>query len=415
MKKKTIWIGAAATLAAVAALAWAFAPRPLPVDVAQARFGPFETTLEEDARTRLAERYVISAPLAGRLQRLTLREGDAVEAGAPLAALLPVLSPMLDERTLAELAARVGAAEAGRARARTRSDAARVALEKAELELRRTAELATQGFVATTKADADRLSVAAARKEVESAQEGERIARHEHEQARAALGAVRGASASLAGGAARGSVFVLRAPVAGRVLKVNQRSEAVLPLGAPILELGDTARLEIVAELLTTDALQAAPGSMVRIERWGGNGTLLGRVRLVEPGAFTKVSALGVEEQRVNVVIDLTSPRIEWAALGDGYRVTLRIVTRTVGRALTVPVSAVFPRPNSPAGDAAQHAVFAVEEGRARLRPVRLAARNTQQAWLADGEGVAPTLGEGASVIVYPGAQINDGVRVRAR
>jgi HlyD family secretion protein len=389
MKKKTIWIGAAATLAAVAALAWAFAPRPLPVDVAQARFGPFETTLEEDARTRLAERYVISAPLAGRLQRLTLREGDAVEAGAPLAALLPVLSPMLDERTLAELAARVGAAEAGRARARTRSDAARVALEKAELELRRTAELATQGFVATTKADADRLSVAAARKEV--------------------------ASASLAGGAARGSVFVLRAPVAGRVLKVNQRSEAVLPLGAPILELGDTARLEIVAELLTTDALQAAPGSMVRIERWGGNGTLLGRVRLVEPGAFTKISALGVEEQRVNVVIDLTSPRIEWAALGDGYRVTVRIVTRTVGRALTVPVSAVFPRPNSPAGDAAQHAVFAVEEGRARLRPVRLAARNTQQAWLADGEGVAPTLGEGASVIVYPGAQINDGVRVRAR
>jgi HlyD family secretion protein len=409
MKKRTLWTIVAASAAALAALAWAFAPRALAVDVARSRFGPFETTIEEDARTRLADRYVVSAPLAGRLQRLALREGDEVAAGAALGSLQPALAPMLDERTLAELSARVGMAEAGRARASTRSGAARVALEQAELEQRRTAQLAQQGFVAPTKADADRLAVAAAKKEVESAEQGEHIARHELEQARAALGAVRG-------GASRGATFVLRAPVAGRVLKVHQRSEAVLPIGAPMVEFGDTARLEVVAELLTTEALQATPGSAVRIERWGGAGVLQGRVRTVEPAAFTKVSALGVEEQRVNVVIDLTSPREQWAALGDGYRVTVRIVTRNVARALTVPVSAVFPRPGATAGDPAQHALFAVEEGRARLRPVRLLARNAQDAWISESEGGgAAPLGEGANVIVYPGLGISAGVRVRAR
>lgn len=395
MQRKTLLMAGAAALVLAAALAWAFAPRPLPVEVATATVGRFETTIDEDARTRLVDRYVVHAPLAGRLLRPALREGDTVEAGAVLGTLLPAFSPLLDERTLRELQARVGAAEAGARRATTRIEAAQVALEQAKNELRRSEQLAQQGFVAPTKIDSDRLAAQAAQKELETAVDGLHVARHEAEQARAALGAARGGT---------GAGFALRSPVAGRVLKVHQTSETVVALGAPLVEVGDVARLEVVAELLTTDALAARPGSVVRIERWGGNGTLLGRVRRVEPAAFTKVSALGVEEQRVNVLIDITSPAAEWAALGDGFRVAVRIVTRSEDKVLRVPVSAVFPRVG---GDG--FAAYVVEDGRARLRPLTVAARNGQDAWVTDG------LAAGAVLVIYPGAAVTDGVRVAPR
>ncbi|HSQ72268.1 MAG TPA: HlyD family efflux transporter periplasmic adaptor subunit, partial [Rubrivivax sp.] len=338
MKRRTMMIGGAVAVALLALLAWAFAPRPVEVEVAQATAGPFETTIDEDARTRLADRFVVSAPLAGRLQRVTLREGDAVAAGDVVATLLPAFSPMLDERSLAEQQARVATAQAGVQLAATRIGAARVAVEQARSEQRRTEQLAQQGFVSASKIDTDRLAVQAAGKELELATDGERIARHELTQARAALNAVRD------GASGRGA-FALRSPVAGRVLKLHHQSEAAVATGTPVLEVGDTSRMEIVAELLSTDALQAVPGSAVRIERWGGPTVLQGRVRRVEPAAFTKVSALGVEEQRVNVLIDITSPAAEWAALGDGYRVGVRIVTRSEAAVLRVPVSAVFPLP----------------------------------------------------------------------
>ncbi len=395
MQRRTLVMGGAAAVVLAALLAWAFAPRPQPVEVATAVVGPFETTVDEDARTRLLDRYVVSAPLAGRLQRPTLREGDAVEAGGVVATLMPVLSPMLDERTLREQQARVGAAEAGSRRAATRIEAAKVALEQARVELARTEQLAQQGFVAPTKIDGDRLAAQAAQKELDTAVESDHVARHELDLSRAALVAVRGGSTA---------AFVLRSPVKGRVLKVHQTSETTVALGAPLVEVGDISRLEVVAELLTTDALAARAGSAVRIERWGGPGVLQGRVRLVEPAAFTKVSALGVEEQRVNVLIAITSPPAEWAALGDGYRVGVRIVTRHEEKALQVPVSAVFPRPGGEG-----HAVFVVEGDRARLQPVKLEARNGHEAWLREG------LATGATVIVYPPASVSDGVRVRAR
>ncbi len=401
MNRKTMIIAAGAGLAAIALLAWALAPRPVEVEVAQATLGRFETTLDEDARTRLAERYVLSAPLAGRLQRMSLREGDAVQAGDTLATLLPVLSPMLDERSLREQAARVAAAEAGVQQARSRVGAAQVGLEQARTELRRTEQLAQQGFVAPTKIDGDRLAAQAAQKEVEAAVDGEHVARHGLAQARAALQAVQGGPAT-----APGRGFILRAPVAGRVLKVHHTSEATVALGAPLVEIGDIRRLEIVAELLTNDALQAQPGSEVRVERWGGPTVLQGRVRRVEPAAFTKVSALGVEEQRVNVLIDLTSPQAEWAALGDGYRVAVRIVTQSRDRVLRVPVSAVFPLP-AVEGVAPGHAVFLLDGARARLQAVEVAARNGSLAWVSQG------LEAGATVIVYPPAAVADGVRVR--
>jgi HlyD family secretion protein len=402
MKTRTKLIAAAAAVAAVALLVWAFAPRPLEVELAEATLGRFETTVDEDARTRLRERYAIYAPLAGRLQRIAWREGDTVKEGDVLATLVPVLAPMLDARTRVEQQARVASARSNVQRAGTRIDAAKVALAQAQSELTRSEELAERDFVADAKVDADRLGLRAAQAELATAVQGERMARHDLAQAQAALEVTR-APAATAGG------FAVRAPVAGRVLKVHQTSEATVALGAPLIDLGDTARLEIVAELLTSDALLARAGSEVRIERWGGPNDLQGRVRLVEPSGFTKISALGVEEQRVNVLIDITNPPAEWAALGDGYRVSVRIVTRSEAEALRVPVSAVFPMPSSRGAAGAGSAVFVFENGKAKLTAVTVGGRNGSLAWVQKG------LQAGTKVIVYPPAGTADGVRVAER
>jgi len=411
MKHKT-WFVAAATVVVVAlAVAWAFAPRPVEVELAPVTQGHFETTIDEDGKTRLADRYVVSAPLAGRLARITLKEGDAVDADMPLALLSSVLPAMRDERTLRELQARVESADDTVQRAATRIARAQVSLDQAKNEVRRSEQLAQQGFIAAAKLDTDRLAALGAQREVEAAAAERRIAAHDLEQSRAALSATRGPAAS-----AGQRAFTVRAPSAGRVLRVLQTSEAVVALGAPLLELGDTRRLEIVAELLTTDALVARPGSRVMIERWGGPVTLEGRVRNVEPAAFTKVSALGVEEQRVRVLIDITSPQPEWQALGDGYRVSVRIVTLAEDKAVQVPVSAVFPLPAEAGGDinggpatAARFAVFVADGGRARQVKVELGARNGSAAWIRSG------LAPGDQVIVYAPATVRSGVRVAAR
>ncbi|MEZ5639388.1 MAG: HlyD family efflux transporter periplasmic adaptor subunit [Burkholderiaceae bacterium] len=411
MKRKTWFMFAAGVALLVLLLAWALAPRPVEVELAPVTQGLFETTIDEDGKTRLADRYVVSAPLAGRLERITLKEGDAVAADAPLAHLLPVLPAMLDERSLREVQARVASAQDNVARAGVRIARAQVALEQVRNDARRNAQLAQQGFIAPARLESDRLAVVAAEREVESAAAERRMATHDLEQARAALGVVRQGAAGA--GQAR---FTVRAPVAGQVLRVLQASEATVALGTPLLELGDTGQLEVVAELLTTDALAARPGSRVLIERWGGPGTLEGRVRSVEPAAFTKVSALGVEEQRVRVVIDLISPRAQWQALGDAYRVSVRIVTLSEENAVQVPVSAVFPLPAGAAAsgaaapaEAASHAVFVVDAGRARQVPVQLGGRNGSMAWIRSG------LQPGSQVIVYPPAAVREGVRVRAR
>ena len=411
MKRKT-WLVAAATVVVVAlAVAWAFAPRPVAVELAPVTQGRFETTIDEDGKTRLADRYVISAPLAGRLARITLKEGDAVDADMPLALLSSVLPAMRDERTLRELQARVESADDTVQRAAARSARAQVSLDQAKNEVRRSEQLAQQGFIAAARLDADRLTSLGAQREVEAAAAERRIAAHDLEQSRAALGATREPAAG-----AGQRAFTVRAPSAGRVLRVLQTSEGAVALGTPLLELGDTRRMEIVAELLTTDALAALPGSRVMVERWGGPADLQGRVRSVEPAAFTKVSALGVEEQRVRVLIDITSPQTEWQALGDGYRVSVRIVTLAEDRAIQVPVSAVFPLPADAAGDtnggpaaAARYAVFVADGGRARQVPVVLGARNGSAAWIRSG------LAPGEQVIVYPPATVRSSERIAAR
>jgi HlyD family secretion protein len=398
MKTRT-WLTLAASGTALAlALAWAFAPRPVEVEVARAEPGPFERTIDEDAKTRVTDRYVVAAPLSGRLARIILRDGDRVEAGMAVARLAPTLAPLVDTRTLAEQRGRVETAQAGVARAAAGAERARVGVEQARAEWKRSEQLSRQGFVSVTKLDTDKLALQAAHKELDAAVQAGRMAQYELQTARAALQAVQQ-------GPARGGDFEVKAPVAGTLLRVLQTSEAPVALGTPLLELGDTTRLEVVAELLTTDALQLAPGTPVHIERWGGPGDLQGRLRMIEPAAVTKVSALGVEEQRVKALIDLTSPPAQWKALGDGYRVTVRVVAESHAKVLRVPVSAVFPRTDGQPG----MAVFRVQDGRARLVQVDLGGRNGALAWLRGG------LAEGDTVIVYPPSTVTDGVRVKPR
>lgn len=399
MKKRTWALTAAGAALAVALLGWAFAPRPVPVETAAVTQGTFEAVIEEEGKTRVRDRYVVSAPLAGVLQRIALREGDAVRPGDPLALLTPVLPVLQDERTLREQHARLEMALAGRERAAARVARAQVGLQQARAEAARSGELVRQGFVSLSKFDNDQLAVLAAQRDVEAAVQDGRVAEHDVEQARAALTAVQRGPA-----AAQGRAFVLRSPVAARVLRVAQQSEGAVAVGTPLLELGDTAQLEVVAELLTTDALKAVPGSRVLIERWGGAGVLEGRVRLVEPAAFTKVSALGVEEQRVRVLIDLAGDPAAWHALGDAYRVSVRIVTLSVEGAVQVPVGAVFP-----VEDGEAMAVYRLDGERAVLQPVEVAARNNAQAWVKSG------LKPGQEVVVYPASAVRDGQRVQRR
>lgn len=403
--KRSTWAmagGGAALALALGLVAWAFAPRPLEVEVATVTQAAFKATIDEDGKTRVRERYVVAAPLAGQLLRMRLREGDRVEAGEVVAQIVPVLSPMLDDRTQRDLQARLGIALAQVQRSRARADGARIGLKQAQSEATRTEQLATQGFVSLTKLEVTRLAAEAAQKELDAALQEQQVANHEVEQAGNALRVVRGPQQN-------GRAFDLRAPVAGRVLRVAQVSEGAVALGTPLLELGDTSQQEIVAELLTTDALRIQPGAPVLVERWGGTGALDGAVRRVEPAGFTKVSALGVEEQRVRVLIDITSPAARWANLGDGYRVSVRVVTLALDKAVQLPASAVFPLPDGEGPGDAEYGVFRLDDGHARLLRVKVGARNGSMAWVP--QGVDP----GATVIVYPPAGLKDGARVKAR
>lgn len=397
MKKKTWIYAGAAALAAIALLGWAFTPNPIEVEAASVARGRFETSISEDGSTRLRDYYRVYAPLAGRLDRITLREGNSVEVGTVVASLKPVLAPMQDQRTLREQQVRVELAQAQAMRADARVEGTQVLLQRARNDLQRSEQLARQGFVAASRLEAERLAALSAQKELAAAIEERHIASHEVGLARAAL-------LALTGSDREARSFPLRSPIAGRVLRVAQVSETTVAPGTLLMELGDMRKLEVVAEILTAEAAQVRPGSAVRIDRWGGP-ALEGSVRQIEPAAFTKISALGVEEQRVRVLIDITSPPALWSALGDGYRVGVRIITMVRENVVKIPASAVFPLP----GEGRKMAVFAIEDGKAVLRPVQLGARSESEAWIQ--EGVAA----GASVIIYPPPAVKTGERVRIR
>lgn len=401
MKKKTWIYAGAAAAAALALLAWAFAPNPVKVEAASASIGRLETSIGEDGTARLRDYYRVHTPLAGRLDRITLREGDPVDAGSVVATLKPVLPPMQDQRTLREQRERVELADAQARRADARVAAARVQLQRASNDVARSEKLGREGFVAAQKLETDRLAALAAQKELDTAVEERHIASHEVELARAAL-------LALGGHDREPRRFPLHSPIAGKVLRVAQVSETTVAPGALLMELGDMRKLEVMAEVLTSDAAQVRPGSPVRIDRWGGP-LLEGRVRMIEPAAFTKISALGVEEQRVRVLIDITSPPELWRSLGDGYRVGVRIITMVRDNVLKVPASAVFPLPAEQAVDGKKMAVFQIENGKATIKPIKLGARNDNEAWVEEG------LAAGASVIVYPPPTVRAGERVQVR
>jgi HlyD family secretion protein len=382
-------------LAVLGAVALAFRPSPVDVEAAAVARGPFERTIDEDGKTRVRERFLVSAPLAGRVLRISLKAGDAVRAGDVLATLVPAAPAMIDARAEQELSERLGAAEAAQARALADVERSRVAVELARSEAVRAKQLAQSGFTSSQALERAEREVELKLKELKAAEFERDAAVHQVGVARAALSRTQG-------GAGGGRQWKLTAPVSGRVLRVVQESEATVTVGAPLVEIGDPGDLEAVVDVLTTEAAGIAAGTPVRLDIGGGAAPIAGRVRLVEPAAFTKVSALGVEEQRVNVVVEFIDPRRKWAALGDGFRVDARIVVESRAEATLVPVAALFRR-----GE--QWAVFVIDGDRARLRDVTPGPRSATTATVERG------LDPGERVIVFPGDRVSDGARIRVR
>jgi HlyD family secretion protein len=381
----------AAALAAVAGLVvWALVPEPLAVDVGAAVRGPMRITVDQQAEVRVHERYTVAAPIAGKLVRVDLHDGDAVTRGQVVAVLEPTpMDPVERQEALARLAAaRARVSEAARSVEQSQS-----VLEQARRDRTRTERLVSERFVSPEAVEKARTTEATATAALEAARARERAVRFDAQAAEAAMLALDGQ------GQRAGRQVKLVAPATGRVLRVTEKSERSLPAGTTIMTIGDPARLEIVADVLSTDAVKIEAGAAVLLDQWGGDRVLAGRVRLVEPYAYTKVSALGIEEKRVNVIIDPTEPL---GPLGDGYRVEARIVIWSAPDVLKVPASALF-RANG------TWRVFVVDGGRADRRAVEVGRRNPHEVQVVSG------LDAGARVVLYPPTDLASGMRVVAR
>lgn len=389
--KRILWTLAMA--AAALLVARAYRAQPVLVDLGLVERGPLVVTLDDDGRTRVRERYVVSAPLDGTLARIVLDPGDPVCAGETvLAELVPGPSPLLDPRQRSEAEARVelAAAELERARALVARAEAEADFARAERERREQAG----GAEARIELDRARSAELRARAELGAARFGAQVAEHQLQLARVVLEEDPGAET--------GGRVVVRSPVDGQVLRVLRESAGPVTQGAGLVELASTDSLEVVADYLSQDAVRMRPGMEVRVEGWGGEEVLQGRVRRVEPAGYTKVSALGVEEQRVDVVVDPVEPLEPWRGLGDGYRVDLRVVLWRGEDVMQVPTGALFRD-----GDA--WAVFVAEEGRARRARVELGRENGLHAEVLGG------LREGQQVVLYPSELVSEGARLESR
>ena len=381
-------------LLVVAALAYALQPQPLQADIVTIGSGPLRVTLDEEGETRVRDRFMVSAPLAGRVLRIELEPGDPVTANETvLATFLPVDPTLLDARTRAEIEARVRAAEAAVGRAEVERARARTELEFAESDLERYQHLDASALISKAQLDSAQLRARTAADLLRSAEFAVSNAGYELEVAQASLLQARGGGED---------TITLRSPIDGVVLQRLRQSETIVPAGEPLMEIADPSQLEIVSDYLSTDAVRIEPGQPVLIEQWGGDRALTGRVRRVEPYGFTKISALGVEEQRVNVVIDVEDVGEVWEALGDGYRVEVRVVIWEEQDVPKVPTSSLFRE-----GDA--WAVYEVNLDTAVLTQVAIGQRNGLEAQIVSG------LAAGDRVIAYPSDAIADGVMVVAR
>ncbi len=386
-------------LAVVGGILWAFRPQPVAVDVQQIVRGPLEVTVDEDGRTRIRDRYIVSAPLSAQLQRISLDAGDPVVAGQTvLAVLQPVDPSLLDARAALEAEARVRRAQAAVQQTEAELQAATARQQFASVEYDRVKTAFNQNAANQSEVDAASMADRTARADFDAATFARKIAEFELELAQAALLRTQPSGEENS----TSETLVIKSPINGRVLRLIQESAAVVTPGSPLMELGNPADLEMEVDVLSTDAVQIQPGAPVHIERWGGPETLSGIVRLVEPQAFTKISALGVEEQRVYVIIDFADPFDKWKSLGDGYRIEARIVTWRDDNVLKAPAGALFRR-----GD--QWCVFTIRDGKAALQPVTIGKRTTLEVQIIGG------LEENQTVIVHPSDEVSQGVPVAPR
>jgi HlyD family secretion protein len=379
------------------AIGWSFLPQPELVDLERVTRGPFQVTVQDEARSRVRDAYIVSAPVAGRLLRVPNYAGDDVVAGQTVVAQLEPSEPaFLDARARAQAEARVKAANAARALSAADVRQAQAEVDNATSELRRVETLAPRGLVAQIELERAQMRQQKASAALESARSALNVKQFELENARMLL-------ADFAGADPEGLPFIsLKAPVTGRVFRVLQKSESVVAAGTPLLEIGNPGDLEIAADLLSTDAVKVRPGAKAWITDWGGQGELAARVRLIEPSGFTKFSALGVEEQRVRVVLDIVEPRETWAQLGDAFRVNVRIAIWESEDELRAPLGALFRVGQS-------WAAFVARNGRAVLAPVSIGQVNGRDAQVISG------LKESDQVVLHPSDRIRDGGRISER
>jgi HlyD family secretion protein len=407
-KRAALWIVIAAGI--IAAIVFGMRPQPLEVETIAARVAPMETTVEEEGKTRLRDRFVVSAPIAGILKRHEWKVGDTLPGGRPIAYLTPLRAEILDTRRLSEGEARLQAASAAREGADARLRSAEQQLKAAEADatywaqqLAREEKLLSGGDIPASRLDRTRAEVKRSEATRAAAEQAVAMARSEISRSRAEVLAAQAAvtNPGLRADPTAATIPVF-SPVAGRVVRVARQSEGPVAPGEPILEIGNTRALEVEVELLSADAVKMAPGTRVRLTRWGGEGSLEARVRLVEPTGFTKLSALGVEEQRVRVIADITSPAEVWQRLGEGYRVEAAFVLWQGEKVLQIPASALF-------RDGEKWAVFVVEGSLARKRVVEVGHRNGLAAEVLSG------VKEGERVVPHPDDKIADGAQVAAK
>ena len=377
-------------------LIWGFWPQPVAIEPVVVQRAPLTITIEEEGRSRVIDRYVISAPVAGVACRVQLDVGDPVQQGEVLLGITPLKSQVLDSRSRAQAIAAVAAAQSALAAAKEQASATDAAARLATTELQRLRPLALKGLASKVELDRAETTVLTSTAEKRSANFKVQVANHEMQAAKSVL-------EYSAGTKGEPAVRVpVTSPITGKILKVLRECEGPVETGEPLLEVGDPTALEVEVDVLSADAVQIKPGMQVRFERWGGDQPLLGVVRIVEPVGFTKFSALGVEEQRVLIISDFTSPAEEWQRLGDGYRVEAKFVLWREENVLQVPASSLFRY-----GDG--WAVFVVDGQRAQRRKVAIGQRNGLVAQINSG------LNEGDTVINHPSDEVEDGVRVEPR
>lgn len=396
-KRILVWTIIAVLVAS--GLTVAFTPRAVTVDLTTVEPAPMVVTVDEEGETRVHDVFVLSSPVAGRMRRIAAHVGELVVADETvLASIEPGDPTLLDPRSEAQAQAALRAAESALTLARAGVEQAMAEYEFARTEYRRIRDLAAKGTVSVRDVDTAARGYKTSRAALATAQAGVQMRSFELEQAQALLMSPTQAQAQHG----ECECIDVTAPVSGRVLRVINPSERVVSAGEPLVEIGDPTDLEIVVDFLSSDAVRVEPGQRVIIDRWGGEGPLAGRVRYVEPFGYSKTSALGIEEQRVNVVIDLTSKLADWSRLGHGYQVEARVVLWEVEQALAVPLTAMFRH-------GGQWAVFANDNGRAALRVLEIGNRNGVSAEVLGG------LEPGTQVVLHPSDRVLEGVRIRGR